>query len=539
MGSGHYRRIFITAAALSLLMLALQQPSTGHFEPSSPPGWPAGLPPETGSLPTLPPLQNPRNQPVPEAAVTYSLPAGWSIISFPFARVTRAKGFTRMLYYYSGGIYHAQDPVNSPGSIDTRNGYVAYADRATTVTVSGTINTIQVRSGDLESGWNLIGCPCSSPVPWRRMVMICGSEVKLISTPGLQDWISPAVFTFEGEYKRRDITSEGASLAPMTGTWVFAHHPVRVVLRGRREGSPGGDPRINELDPQPVQAGDALAIRGSGFGSAPGQVIIQDVPIPRGDLLSWSDTMIEARVPIYAHSGHLLVLAHRTPSNSVPLAVDEKATPERNGSAPAAGTLIGRVQSSSGAPVGGAHIVLENGLSTFSAEDGSYVIKEVPPGEHTIQATAYGYNRAQGLIHLLAGKSDAVLITLTTLFTPPQLSPDMSRSQGSSPGGESHGESSRGTLHIVADAYDDGYHRWFVHRIDAHEWGNFEHHWYNSWDSDYGDAWYDLNCDEAIVGKTFIIEIQWRSKDGGGTLKNSWYRTMTTSDQTETFDSPD
>jgi hypothetical protein len=238
-------------------------------------------------------------------------------------------------------------------------------------------------------------------------------------------------------------------------------------------------------------------------------------------------------------SGDVVVFSGRNSSNSKPLRIEAPV------SAAALSTIIGKVQAPGGTPLSQALIMLDNGLSTSSGTDGSFVISQATAGEHAIHCSLIGYREAQGKVHLPPGGTDAVNITMSPVESPPAvaaagIAPPSSSgaSAGEPPAQKTPSEPQKGVLHVVVDAYDDGYHRWWVRKIEVTEWGNSNYYWYNDWYSDLGDAWYALDCPGVRVGKTYIIKAYWLSKDGGDSLYNSWYRTIYSTHQTETIDSP-
>lgn len=95
----------------------------------------------------------------------------------------------------------------------------------------------------------------------------------------------------------------------------------------------------------------------------------------------------------------------------------------------------------------------------------------------------------------------------------------------------------KGTLHVVVDAYDDGYHRWWPRRVEVTEWGNSSIHWSKNWERDLGDAYYELYCEGARIGKTYTIKVEWRSRNEGKPQNNSWDRKFYSWFQTVTIDS--
>jgi len=531
---------------VSLLFLPCQ--ALDPSEPSRPPGLPSVQPPPVGSSPSdIPPLSGPSDQSAYEKTeVTFDLPAGWSIFSFPVARVLKTSGFAKCLYFYRYGMYYTVDPLNSPQTIDTRFAYLAHADRPAKITVTGIVNKGMVRSMALSHGWNLLGCPFNVPVPINKIYVDYKSVVKSFAqaaSPTLDEgdyWLSSGGYLSDTVEYPVNLLSADASLVPMKGMWIYAWHSVTFVAAGRGSGA-ASTPRVISVTPQSAAAGSTVEIQGSGFGKNGGFVSIGTTPIPAECVMSWGDSSVQARIPPYVQSGGLKVFANRVPSNEVPITILESPQKE------ASSTLMGKVQTSDGNPVGGVLLALDSGLSTKSGGDGSYVIPNAPPGSHTIYISRSGYRTAQGKVNLEAGGTDSVLITLTPTAAADGVS-GVNGAQPSQPppaeqptaekAAPTEAKPKKGYLNIVADAYDDGYHRWWVRKIDVVEWGNGNYHWYKDWWTDNGDAWYEMDCNGARVGQTYEVRILWLSKDGGRELSNKWYRKVYSTNQTETFESP-
>jgi len=531
--------------ALAVLLIPCQ--AFDSLDPSRPPGLPAAMPPPVGSVPAgIPPLDGPPDSgKVERIEINYTLPAGWTIISFPVGRVEKASGFTNCLYFFRDGMYYSVDPINSPNTIDTRFAYLAHVDRPLKVSVTGTVNNGIVRSGTLSQGWNLLGCPSKTALSLNRLHVMYKNSVRAFAqalSPTLDEgdyWLSSKGYVADSVNTSINLLSPDSSLLPMKGLWIYCWHSVKVVFSGRG-GNVVSTPKIFSIVPQSVPAGSTIAIKGSGFDKDNGFIAIGTTPIPPECILNWSDTEVLARIPPYAQSGNVTLYANRIPSNAIPITVT--GSPQENDLS----TLMGKVQTDDQKPVSGVLLTLDNGLSTKSGNDGSYIIENVPPGRHTLFISRSGYRTAQGQVNLEPGDTDSVLITLTPAAGRDEAAAGSAMPSQSSSAPPPEGRKAaptepkpkKGHLHIVADAYDDGYHRWWVRKIDVTEWGNGNYHWYKDWWSDCGDAWCEMDCDGARVGQTYIVKIDWLSNDGGKPLHNSWYRKVYSTSQTETFDSP-
>lgn len=534
------KSIFIVAMALLFLFFPQLADGMGNpfFDPSAQPGLPSQLPP---LIPLTPPPQPPPEDTTQPVIVNYDLPAGWSVISFPLAHLDSASGFTHMLLYYAAGNYYPLDPVHSPTSINPRLAYLAYSKTPVKAQVSGLPNVREVRSIALASGWNLIGCPFPQKLYWHRITFSCEQATRVLETaagpslgPSGKYWISSSAFDVDGGSSSRNLLAPAASLDPLRGLWVFVWHPLLLNLNLLVPPSP---PQISTLKPRSVCAGDTIEINGSGFSSFQGWIALGGIPIPRDNILSWSDRRIQVRIPPTAQPGDIIVLVESFPSNPVPLAVTPAVHPSIGG------TLIGKVQNYSGDPLKGAQVLLDSGQSAISLNDGTYVLTGISPGPHLLSTTLLGYREATGQVVLEPSSSKSVLISLSPLFTaagpvanmPP---PGGIKNVPSPTKPPEEAKTERGTLNIVADSYNDGYHRWWVKRIEVHALGDYSLRWEKSWDSDLGDTWYELDCDDAAVGMTYRIKIDWKRDGTGSPLTNTWDRTMRSADQTETFDSP-
>lgn len=536
---GYLRRFIKLVLAIIMLCASIEAGDCAaeRFNPQAPPGLPSAPPPLTGSLPegVFPPPTGKVQPDVRLGRTSIPVPAGWSVISFPFARLTNVSGLSRTIYFYTNGAYYPVDPVKYPDSVNTRWAYLAFAEKPETVTVTGILNRGMVRSIPLASGWNLIGCPYDKPLPWGKAYVERINRVlplKEVTGPPADDrgnWLSSTGFVYDGAFSSESILSPDAVFHTGRGQWVFAWHPVTLVASGRRPGSAG--PQIISLVPNQIPPGEAVAVQGKSFGTVQGKITISGVPVPQEYMLSWGDSQIEFRLPPFATSGDLIVYANRAQSNAIGIRVlDVEAQPDT-------GTLMGKVQEATTKKLlKGALIMLDNGLSARSNDDGSFAIANVPGGKHGVNISLIGYGEAKGSVNVSPGGSDAVLITLIPAGA--QLDSGQEGETGSE---ESNKISSpkKGILHVVADTYDDGYHRWWVCRIEVTEWGNSNFHWYNDWYSDAGDTYQELDCNGARVDSTYIIKVSWVSRDGGQPLSNSWYRKMYSTHQTETIDSPE
>jgi hypothetical protein len=390
---------------------------------------------------------------------------------------------------------------------------------------------------DLENGWNLIGCPFGQEIPWSAVLCARGKTRKSIeeaASPSIDPgdfWISSFAFNFNGNASVFDIEAPGQSMRPRRGQWIFAWHKVLLLIN---QSPQAAGPSVSSVTPDPLYPGAMVTISGSGFGSTPEEIIMGGIQISPETFYSWADDRVEFRLPSYVQSGPLVVSSDHAVSRPFQVTVKQLPTQE------ACGTIKGMISSSSGKPLPGAQIMLDEGLSATAGPGGFFTLAGVPPGQHAICVSVSGYREATGAVEVKEGAVRSLCVELSPLAcadTLPFAARNPSRySASSSPSAARR--KVEGNLHIVADAYDSGSTHLWIHRIEVDEEGDDCLHWSNSWDTDLGDTYQELTCDGAVVGETYRIKITWKGKNGADQMTNTWERKLYTSDQTDTFDSP-
>jgi hypothetical protein len=506
-----------------------------YCDPARPPGFPKDPPPPAEAMHGKGPAAAQKTQGNEAFTVTYDLTKGWNIISFPFRCVLETKGFKRKLLHYEGGSYYTVDPVTEASQINTRRGYIVYADAPVKVSARGLHNNRHIRSISLECGWNLIGCPSSKPAPWSRLAAVISSstqpaiDVAGLPASGENYWISSRAYRFDRGLESVDIKAPEAVIPTKRGLWLFVWHPLTLTVM------PGAEQvqqlRIDRVTPASVAPGQTVTIDGNGFLTSPSALFISGVPIGVEHILSWSPARIVFRVPTYVMSGSLVIMVNGTPSNKMELAISD--TPEASGA-----TLTGKVQDGNKSPLAGALVMLGNGMSSYSKADGTFLVEHVPAGEHSLEGSLTGHRSAQGKITLAEGGSKALLITLSTYDEVLPVALPATTAEKPEKSAEERIASEKGTLYAVAAAYYYGNKRWWVYRIDVTEWGNTSYYWHNTWYSDYGDVNYELKCPGARIGKTYNFKVEWRTRDGSKVYTNTWGRKMYKQYQKENFDTP-
>lgn len=488
------------------------------LNPAAPPSFPSAPPPL---------LSNTKSA-VKDASTStpIALLQGWNLISFPFAQLTSASGFTHALYTYNLGTFTAVDPVNSPSSVDTRLAYLAYADESTVVTVAGTANTGQIGSVSLVQGWNMVGCPYADNLQWANMsatrmgVTRALDEVATASQAPDSSWLSRYAYgLIGGTVAGDDILAPGDALIYSTGRWLFVWQDMELNLG---TAPPQPPPQIVSLSESTLTAGDTLTINGSGFATSDaGTVTIGGIGVPPTSITSWSASTIVLTVPDGIQSGNLIVFVNLYPSNRIPV------TTGSGGSSGADATLIGLVQDNAGNPLAGTQILIDSGQSAVADSGGNFTITDIPAGDHLVIASHIGNNVGKGVISFGAGQTKSVLVTLSPV------------SGGSGGGGSGGGGSTQhGALTAIGYPFTSGGAHWYVSQIIISEYGNYSNRWTNNWFEDTGDTYHSVTADNAVVGRTYVVRMTWKNANNGSTQSGFWYVKLDSTSQTDTHYNP-
>lgn len=124
-----------------------------------------------------------------------------------------------------------------------------------------------------------------------------------------------------------------------------------------------------------------------------------------------------------------------------------------------------------------------------SGHDGSFVLRDVSPGENLMSITARGFREASGRVKVTENSTRNVLVGLSSLW------------------GRS---ADNGYINIYAYGHEDYEgNRIGVESIRVHQVGDYSHRWYNSWNPGYGYTYQSLSCSRAPVGKYYRIVVVW------------------------------
>lgn len=478
---------------LPLLLLLLTAGLAASVDPNASPVLPSSPPPALTALGT------------PGAGATQSLqvPAGWSMLSFPLGSLDGMDGLTHAPLWYAGGAFH---PATSL-PLDPGLGYLVYADAPGAVRASGQPNHGQLQGTWLRAGWNLIGCPSDSPLPLSRLALSrSGGTLDVLEysadpspDPGSAWLYSVATASYRGGTSTLDLRDPNAALRPGQVTWVFAWHDAQLLWNAD---PPSPPPQIASLSSPALAQGQVLEIGGQGFGTTGmGVVTVNGLPVHPEDVVSWSPTSIRLKVPAAAASGPVIVFTHGCPSNRVAFQVLPKESADT-------GALTGLVQADDGTPLVGAEVMTDDGHQVVTNRSGLFTIDKLPAGPHQVYISRMNYKPGQGQVQIQGGQTRRLQVVLSQVGEVG--APPPGQGAGAAPASPEQ----RTTMHVTAYPWQHNNHRFWVKSIEVSEYGNYNHRWNRYWDTDVGDARFDLDCPGALVGRSYNIRIVWRDKLG-------------------------
>lgn len=470
-----------------------------------------GASPDPARAPALPteppPAMAPLGTPGPGPAEELAIPAGWSMVSFSLATVDSLSGLARTPLCYSEGAFH---PVSSL-PLDPGLGYLVYADAPSTVRATGSAREGQVVASWLRAGWNLVGCPSPRPLPLRRLALQRpGGVVEVLENaadpspqPGAAWLYASATASYQGRALQLDLRDPEALLRPGQVTWLFAWHDARLLWNADLSKAA---PRIASLSAPRLAHGRTLEIRGEGFGpSGTGQVTLGGLPVHPEDMVSWTPGSIRLKVPAAATAGPVVVFSQGCPSNRAALQVEAAPAPET-------GELSGLVLTAAGSPLPGAQVMTDDGHKAVTGPEGVFDLPRLPAGPHQVYVSRVDYKPGQGEVHIDRGATRRLQVVL---------SPKKASGAAPAPAIPAHAPEAAPEsperlteMHIMAYPFTHADMRYWVRSIEVNEYGDFRRRWSNDWDTDQGDASFELDCPGAPLGRSYDIRIVWRNKLG-------------------------
>lgn len=111
------------------------------------------------------------------ADIVYSVPAGWSAVSFPLTRLVAVRGLTHQIVSHQGGSWKTADAGAAPQEVDTRFGWLVYAEAPLEFTVTGVAQEVDSVTVPLAPGWSLIGNPFPGDLAWANTTLTTGASL--------------------------------------------------------------------------------------------------------------------------------------------------------------------------------------------------------------------------------------------------------------------------------------------------------------------------------------------------------------------------
>lgn len=505
------RPFLLVLVAVLLATPTLVAADRPGLDPTRIPAMPSQPPPPLVAGPQAPDPAQARS-PVQQVQAV----AGWQMLSFPVSRVEAVSGLSRMLLRRGPTGLEAIDPVNHPEQVDPGLAYLAFFDQPGIVEFAGPSNDGSYRATPLYAGWNMIGCPSSHPVRRETLTVTRPggttarpSDVASPDTAPGRAWLYSTGYGFvDGQWRQGDMRSPGTLIQPGQVAVLFCW--TELELNWNLVPPPGGVPVLRSATPPTAAPGQAVSVAGSNLGEHGwGTLSLAGLPIQPEDILSWTPTRIQFRVPPGARPGALQVMVDRYPGNSLALAAPKAqpaataAPPPSVASTPAqTGSLVGQVVSSDGSPLRGAQIALDDGQQTVTDSRGAFRLDDLPAGRMKAYITLLGYKSASGQVEVAPGVSRTLQVSL-------------SPTAGDEGGARSQEQTGRFTVTAYPFAVGlEQANRYWVYRIEVWEYGNYRCRWENTWWTDVGDASFDLNCPGAPLGRSYAVVVTWRNKAG-------------------------
>ncbi|NDD29343.1 MAG: carboxypeptidase regulatory-like domain-containing protein [Proteobacteria bacterium] len=157
------------------------------------------------------------------ATATLDLPAGWSLVSFPFSRIEAISGLTHQLYTWRDGAWAALDAAAEPSAVDGRLGYLVYLEAPGRVTVYGERQTADEVAVPLQQGWNLVGNPFDLAISWSWATVSEGDASRAVeaAADGADPLLRASAFGLDKGAPFVE-TLKTARVAANGARWVFA-----------------------------------------------------------------------------------------------------------------------------------------------------------------------------------------------------------------------------------------------------------------------------------------------------------------------------
>ncbi len=492
--------LLVVALALTAGLGAAGRPA---LDPTRIPGLPTQPPPRLVPGPQAP---DPARAASPRQQI--QTVAGWQLVSFPVGRLEALRGLDYMLLRRGPSGLEPVDPVNHPEQVDPGLAWLAWCDEPGVLDFAGPDTDGSYRTTPLYAGWNLVARPFNRPVR-REAITVTrpggttarpGQVANPSTTPG-SAWMYSRVFAWkDGQWQAGELGAPGEIFADSQLGAVFCW--TELELNWNQTVPAGGPPALEGVSPPRATPGRTITVSGRALGqSGRGSLSLAGMPVQPEDIVQWTPTRVQFRVPAGARSGSLQVFVDRYPGNSLPLVIDPPA-PAPKPPPRTTGSLVGQVVSSDGRLLANAQVHLDDGQQALTDINGAFRLDHLPAGTMKAYITLPGYKSASGQVEVAAGATRTLQVSL-------------SPTSGQEVGARS--QETSGTFTITAWPFHHGpepHDRYWVYRIEAWEYGNYHRRWEKTWWNDVDDASVDLKCAGAPLGRSYAVVVTWRNQDG-------------------------
>ncbi|MCL5036291.1 MAG: carboxypeptidase regulatory-like domain-containing protein [Chloroflexi bacterium] len=173
-------------------------------------------------------------------------------------------------------------------------------------------------------------------------------------------------------------------------------------------------------------------------------------------------------------------------------------------------------------PIEGAMLALGTGDIVFTDTQGNFSFPEVPAGSHLLSVYKEGYHAVGSMVTVEANHETVVNIGLAPITD----------------GGGGTPDPDEAVLHVIAHGYYNANNDWIgVKSIKVSKADNsFDYLWSQTWDYDWYEPSYTLDCHGVTIGTNYRVEIIWGATGYDDETPSIHYVQVTEQDQTVTYE---
>jgi hypothetical protein len=174
------------------------------------------------------------------------------------------------------------------------------------------------------------------------------------------------------------------------------------------------------------------------------------------------------------------------------------------------GTISQAERSDRATPVPSALVsIIDDGLSAYTDAQGKFKIENIPPGQKMVRVQGNGQSLTN-YATIVAGKTTVISVELPA-------------GGSSTPTPTPTSTIKTGTLNVTAYSFYENGSLVGVKFIRVWEYNNYNKRWYNSWSESAGQSSYQLGCNNATIGKYYVIEVEWHNGETETRDSNYFY----------------